>query len=239
MLRLTLCLVLFIQPVLAGDLSDSVSRVMDQARKDGAEMTLPVNKHHEKGLKAAKETANRYYSPEFQEKLQCEQKRLKEEVFADFVGQPPAAEEKKQVPGKLAAEEKVFLFISSSMPDETVQAYLEAIAQADEPNLVALMRGFVPGKRGKYLIRIIKKDLSCEDQVNPKRICERYEVPIKLAPSLFEKYGITQVPAVVYESGEDAWKISGDSALDYLLDRINRDAHKKSLEGLISTIRGS
>lgn len=240
-LRLTICFCLFAQVVQGADnLTDSVKCVMGQAEKDGRNMSLPVNKYQEEGMKAAKATADVYHSQAFQEKLQCEQKRMGEEVFVDYIGEPDTSRE-QSIPGKLAVDEKVYLFISSSMPDETVHNYLETLERVDEENLILLMKGFVPGERDTYLIRIAKKDMHCTDLLqseNPE-VCERFEIPIKIQPSLFDKYEISQVPALVYQTRENAWKISGDMALDYLLEKINAEAQSLGLAGLVNTLRGS
>ncbi|MBM9514069.1 TrbC family F-type conjugative pilus assembly protein [Desulfogranum marinum] len=240
-LRLILFLCLFVTSAIASEpnLADSVKYVMEQARETGAAMSLPDNRYQEEGFQAAQASANQFHSAPFQEKLQCEQQRIREEVFPDALDEPPQS--KEAVAGKLAETEKVYLFFSSAMPDTTVHSYLAALATINEPNLVMLMKGFVPGKRDQYLIQITKKNLSCRDQLQPENqhICERYEVPIKIQPSLFTKYEITQVPALVYERGDAAWKVTGDMALDYLLERINREVKSTSLAGLVNKLRGS
>lgn len=225
---------LSVLPVQAEELSDAVSRVMEQARKDGATMVVPVNQYREEGMKAAVEAAATYHSPTYYEKLRCEQKRIKTELFIDDLNEP---EEEGAVPGGVSRDEKIYLFLSSSMPDETVQNYLGAVAQADEPNLAVVMRGFVPGEKGKYLARITKKDFGCTDQLKIGELCERYEVPITLRPSLFKKYEVHQVPTLVYEAGEQAWKISGDASLGFMLERINREAVSPALGQLAQLLR--
>lgn len=237
-LRLTVLLCLMFSSAMAeeNNLAETVHGVMAQGRKAGAKMGLPVNKHQEEGLKAAQQTAEKFYSPEFQERLQCEQKRIREEVFPEAIEE---LEEAEPASVKLDKEEKVYLFFSSSMPDETVHAYFEAVESADEPDLIMVMNGFAPGERENYLIRIARKDLGCRDHLQQEKpdICERYEIPITLRPSLFDKYKIAQVPALVYEKGEEAWKITGDAALDYLLERVNREARSSGLEELINALR--
>jgi len=63
-------------------------------------------------------------------------------------------------------------------------------------------------------------------------------VSIKLKPSLLAQYCITRVPAVVYASDKDTFIITGDTGLDYLLERINREVKTAILEGLIRSMRG-
>jgi type-F conjugative transfer system pilin assembly protein TrbC len=221
---------------------------MKKARNDAEKMDLPVNQYREQGLKAAEETANLFHSPEFQERVQCEQQQLEKEVFAGYtkpwkkkIRQKTA--EQKGVTGSLAAGEKVFLFISSSVPDETVHAYIADFDRAGDPNLSLVMRGFVGGmararaKKGQsYFGRILKKELDCPRTQTP---CERYQVAIRLKPSLFTKYGITKVPAVIYEHDKNSFLIQGDAGLDYLLEKINREAKSTGLTSLIKKMRGT
>ena len=229
------------------DLSN-VSSVMDKAGKDAKNITLPVNKHTKEGKKAAKQTADTFYSPEFQDCIQCEQQRLEQEVFKDYITswkkqeQKPATDQSGQTTS-LADTEKVYLFFSSSVPKETVHAFLADIARVGDPNVIPVMRGLVKGmgnrKAGaEYFSQILKKDPDCRDKREPEKICPRFQVEIRVNPPLFTKYGITRVPAVVYVGEKDAFIIQGDSGLDYLLERINRQAKSTSLDGLIKKMRG-
>jgi hypothetical protein len=233
----------------AQDLSQSdVSLIMKKAREDAKKMALPVNKYSKEGLKAAEETSQLFQSPEFQKRVQCEQQRLEKEVFGQYIA--PWKNKTQQVAakqagrqGSLATGEKVFLFISSSMPDETVHAYIADIDKAADPYVFLAMRGFVGGmsvaranKGQSYFNRILKKDLDCSRTKNP---CQRYKVPIHLKPSLFSRYGITRVPAVVYEHEGGAFLIQGDSGFDYLLERINREVKSIGMTSLIKKIRST
>lgn len=239
LLRLILVLILIPSPALADELQLSVQQLMERAEKEAATMKIPESNHQEAGMKAAQESAELYQSPEYQEKIQCEQKRLKEEVFSEFIQEQVA--EKEHAPGRLDENEKIYLFLSSSVPDRTMNNYLTAIEALKDQEITMVMNGFVPGKRKEYLARITQKDLACVSQLNQKTAirCERFEIPIKIKPSLFDRFEIKQVPALVYERGGDAWKITGDMGLDYLLERINREAKSYGVEGLIQTLQGS
>ena len=173
---------------------------------------------------------------------------MEKEVFADFTkpwkkkARQTAIEQKGPV-GSLAANEKVYLFISSSIPDETVHAYIADLDRVVDTNIALVMRGLVGGiamvrakKEQSYFSRIVKKELDCPRTQTP---CERYQVPILLKSSLFTKYGITRVPAVIYEHDGNSFLIQGDTGLDYLLERINREVKSKGLTGLIKKIRGT
>ncbi|MGB3209301.1 MAG: TrbC family F-type conjugative pilus assembly protein [Desulforhopalus sp.] len=219
--------------------------IMEQAKNDAKKMTLPINKYTNEGLKAAQESSDHFHSPEFQEKIRCEEQQLEREVFADYT----APWEKKQQTkkeqaieaGSLTSTEKVCLFFSSSVPDETIQAYITTIAKAADPNVIPVMRGWVGGMANSkadvtYFSRILQEDLLCQDSSEP---CQHYQVEISLQPALFTKYAITRVPAVVYENENDTYLIQGDAGLDYLLERINREAKSTALADLVKTMRGT
>lgn len=231
---------LFTSPALATDeLQRNVQQLMERAKKEAATMEIPESIHQEAGMKAAQESAELYQSPAFQEKLQCEQQRLKKEIFSEFVQEQVL--EKEPAPGRLDENEKIYLFFSSSVPDQTVNNYLTAIEALKDQEITMVMNGFVPGKRKEYLARITKKNLCCISQLRKKSAirCERFEIPIKIKPSLFDRFEIKQVPALVYERGGGVWKITGDMGLAYLLERINREAKSYGVEGLIQTLQGS
>ncbi len=232
----------------APDTLSNVSSLMDKAREDAKNLTLPINKYTEEGEKAARQSAEIFSSPEFQDRIQCEQQRLESEVFADYIGswrkkEPQLDGEKSRQPGNLADSEKVYLFLSSSVPNETFHSYLADIARVEEPAVYPVMRGLVQGIGNKkanaqYFSQVLKRDPDCRDEKVPKKLCERFQVTIKMNPPLFAKYGITLVPAVVYVNDEDAFIIQGDAGLDYLLERINREAKSTTLADLIKTIQG-
>lgn len=232
----------------APDTLSNVPSILDKAREDAKNLTLPINKYTEDGKKAARQSADIFFSPEFQDRMQCEQQRLERGVFKEYTRswrkneQQPDGEKSKQ-PVNLADSEKVYLFLSSSVPNETIHSYLADIARVDEPGVSPVMRGLVQGIGNKkanaqYFSQILKRDPDCRDEKVPKKICKRFQVTIKMNPPLFAKYGITLVPAVVYVNDEDAFIIQGDAGLDYLLERINREAKSTMLADLIKTIQG-
>ncbi len=249
LLRLTILLFLLI---LAGTGSggatgpdrDTVAAVMRKALEDAKKMTVPSNRFVGEGTKAARQAASRFHSSEFQERVRCEQERLEKEVFDQYI--TPWKQKKQEVIetnerlGILSTGEQIFLFLSSSVPDETIHAYLAAVAGIAEPNLSLVMRGVVGGLESKmgvqYFSRILKQDPTCRDT---QQRCPRYKISIKIASNLFTRYGIDRVPAVVYSDETSSFLIQGDVAMDYLLERINREAGSESLADLIKKIRGS
>jgi len=228
-------------------LKNNISKLLERARGDSSNMSLPDNKHAEEGQKAAQQSSDEFYSPEFKEKITCEQQRLEKKVLQDFI-QPwkekKPGENKDQAgqASHLLETEKVYLFLSSSIPDETVHAYLATIERVADPRLLSVTRGLVRGIHNrkahtKYFSKILKKNLSYTDKKQPEEICQRLKVAINVNPLLFAKHNISQVPAVVYTNREKVFIIHGDAGLDYLLERINREAKSATLTSLIKNVQ--
>lgn len=116
LLRLILVLMLLLPASVfaADELEINVQQVMEQAKKHAATLDLQINKHREAGMKAAQESARIFHSTDFQEKLRCEAKRIEKEVFLDDT--EGGGEEIPRIPGKLAADEKLYLFFHHLCP---------------------------------------------------------------------------------------------------------------------------
>ncbi len=177
------------------------------------------NKFTDEGKQAAEKVFKQYNSQAFQDKLKQEQARLAKEVFknsdenisADISGQQAGIE-------KADKSGQVYLFISKSVPIDTLRNYVKSISNMNT-NITMILRGFVGGvKKIKptmdFITNIIKKDAEC-DFTSSK--CLIYDVDIRIDPELFKKYGITEVPAVVDSNGN---KVCGDMGLKYLLEKI-------------------
>lgn len=219
---------------------------MKKARIDAANITIPENIYHDQGLQAAENTSKLFHSPEFQERIRCEEQRLEKEVFDPYI--KPWKKKRQQAvsvntgsTNMLEPGEKIVVFISSSILDETVHGYVKAFAKAKDPNLVLAMRGLVGGitnarqSHGEsYFNRIMKVVPDCSRTEKP---CERFKVPIQINPSLFTRYGITKVPTIVYEHNDQVLMIQGEAPLDYLLERVNREAKSSSMTNLIKKMR--
>jgi len=231
-------------------LTANVSSVLEKV--DGIEAVVPANRFAEEGKKRAKQTAEVFKTPEFQSSIEREQKRLNNEVFKKYTATCEKQKQEEVGPDPLEDKEqqkiteKIYLFISSSLPDETMHTYLADISRANSGAvlIVPVMQGMVNGiadKKAnlKYFSRILKEDMDCVDDHQHRKACDRFKTNILFQPPLFKKYGIERVPALVYDNDGQIFIIQGDASIDYLMERINREAKQKSLETLISKIRGS
>jgi type-F conjugative transfer system pilin assembly protein TrbC len=153
----------------------------------------------------------------------------------------------------LSKESYLYIFISSSMPENTIRAYAQDIALLKEQNIIIVLRGMIgqPAKlkeTAKYIQNIIKINPECE------RKCKLYKVRFSIDPKLFEKYNITEVPVFVYDwnvktmepgmgretgnkTGSEYLKLKGDVSVEYALELFRRETKDKELEKLIGKFR--
>lgn len=240
-----------------------ITKRLDQANDLSEKMNTPQNKFAAQGLAQAQAASDRFNSPEHQAKIAKEQERLSKEVFANITKDYYPDSKKKdsaKTPGKqLADTERIYVFFSKSVPEQTLKNYITMIAKTNDPNIVMVMRGFVGGMKkvmptANYIRTLLQKNPSC-DSVNTK--CEMYPVNVEIDPLLFQRYHVETVPMVVFASGvtaktsekdksegdsrktgvESSFEISGDAPLDYMLERINTEAKRPTLEGIIAKMR--
>jgi type-F conjugative transfer system pilin assembly protein TrbC len=234
---------------------DSIGEVNDRGEKLSKSLSIPANPFTEEGAKRAKETNDFFRSGEFQKRVSAEQERLKREIFGGrlqeyYQGDPQVA---ATMAGELPANERIYIFISSSMPKETLRNYVRDVAKLRDPNVKLVMRGLIGGLKYikptmRFVSGILLKDLSCDPE---KSRCARFAAGVNVDPLLFGRYGIKEVPAIVYarnvsvldvemsegmernaKSGE-SYTIRGDVALTYALERFRAETGSKPMEALV------
>jgi len=178
---------------------------------------------HEKG---AKEIAERVYNATQEQEFQKRVEQYKESL-ADIITQKKglslrdvyrdyAGKKKKEKEGvlKLDPDERLYVFVSSSVPKETIRNYVTFVSSHIEGNVVFVLRGGVGGLKRLsptvgWIYDVIKKDKFCEEGN-----CEVYEVEFVIDPFLFRRYRVERVPAIVYAKGEELTKFEGSEGLE-------------------------
>jgi len=151
----------------------------------------------------------------------------------------------------LKEDERIYIFISSSVPKETLRNYVRDLDALGQPRMSIVMRGFVGGMTKvrptlEFLRGVLFKDENCDSDK-----CEAYRAPVLIDPSLFRRYGIEAVPAIVYargvkgvdstvsegvkevaETGEH-YILYGDAVLDGALEVLNSVPRVRSLDCLV------
>ena len=211
-----------------------VAKVVKRVQESGQTMRLPENVVTEEGSEAAQQVMERFQASSFQEKLRDQEKQIMHKIHSEMpMATSGKAEEQSSV-------ESFYLFLSSAMPEERVHAYLEDIARAANGVIIPVLHGFPLGLtnkagKGRFFIRLLQVEPTCRDTSDLH--CQRLPVAIRINPALFAQYGITEVPTLVYVSGEDSWSAHGDAGLAALVQRIGQEVSSPALARLVDTLR--
>jgi len=217
--------------------TEATRKATDTARELAKTMTIPENIHKETGIKAAEKSNADFRKPEFQQKIADEFNRQ-----ADLFIPESRRGKKQEANGTLAETEKVYLFLSSSIPEASFQgymAYLEGV-----PEIVPVMKGVVGGigkenkkERIRWWSQVLKKDTTCK--MTAEKPCDLIKPAVSIKPTLFNQYSITEVPTLIYDRDGEIFQIQGDVGIITLLEKVNQEAKSQSLTGLIAKVRGS
>lgn len=238
----------------------SLSDKMEQVEKYQKEIKIEKNPYADKMKEEAEKTYKHYQSDEFQAKIQKETERIKKDLgvsldpFYSYYKDTVSPAVHKQ---KLRQTERIYILISSSMPLETIRAYVKDAATIGDRNIVFVMRGFVDGM--KYIIPTIKfaaKSMFVEKDCNPlKSDCKGYTVGFQVDPNIFRRYGVQKVPAVIYvpnitvsdpEMSEgidrnakvpDYYVVYGDASLHYLLEQIHKETKSIPIKSIMEVLK--
>jgi type-F conjugative transfer system pilin assembly protein TrbC len=218
---------------------EATRKVMDKARELAKAMTLAENIHKEAGIKAAQKSNADFRKPEFQQKIADELTRQTDL----FLPESRRVKQQEQAAKVIFAEtEKVYLFLSSSIPEASFQGYMASLE--DVPEIVPVMQGMVGGlgkehkeERVQWWSKVLQKDPTCEKR--QEKPCELIKSAISIKPALFKQYSITEVPALVYDRGDGIYHIQGDVGIVTLLEKVNQEAKSPVLTAVITKIRGS
>jgi type-F conjugative transfer system pilin assembly protein TrbC len=229
-----------------------VSAVLDSADRMAGTINIPANPA-EHDMKQVAEQLDAYYrSPEFQGRLKSETERITGELFGKASARFYPDSKTPAARGKLGSDERVYVFISSAIPLQTVRNYAASVARLSDPNITLVMRGFVEGMTKiqptiRFIASVLQRDASCNPTDGE---CEMLKASLAVDPLLFRRYGIDRVPAVVYVRGvkaEDAalsegdarntsisenHTVYGDASLEYLIEQIWRETGVRTLKDL-------
>jgi type-F conjugative transfer system pilin assembly protein TrbC len=237
-----------------GDIADVVA----EAKKNVERLTIPENPHATEALRTAEDLSRYFQSGKLQEIVESEKARLYGEIYGSETDNHHEATKASEKTEWLSPQERIYLFISSSVPLPTLRHYVQVISSLGERNIRIVMRGFVDGARFvKPTMAFLKEILVVDPECNlgPER-CNTYGSQVIIDPPLFGRYHVEKVPAFVYvpsvsvadnqmsEGPESNSKISdyylvyGDVSLEYALRLFTREKRSPGLEGLLARCQG-
>lgn len=142
----------------------------------------------------------------------------------------------------LMPDERIYIFISSSIPEETLKSYANAIHKLKDRNITMVLRGCVGGcSKLMPTVQFVQKIIAPSED-------NQLQVEVLIDPYLFRYYHIDTVPAILFAKGidtemdegseglpenlkqkPDAYVIYGDVSLDYAIEKFH---HQLSLPNL-------
>jgi len=231
---------------------EKIAETVEEQKKN---LDVEGIKNNDEAIRRANETAQKFHSEQYQSKLNNEMARIKADLFNVGEKENKAtiySDTNKTPEHSLRKDSYLYIFVSASMPQNTIRAYAQDVALLKEQNIMIVLKGMIgqPAKlksTAKYIKNIIKKDPECE------RKCAVYKVGFAIDPRLFEKYKITEVPVFVYDrnvktiksgiggeidnkTGSEYLKLEGDVSVQYALEMFRRETKEKELDKLIGKI---
>jgi len=193
----------------------------------------------------ARQTAKIFNSQKFQKRLQAQTDALRTRLNPTDEGPPSISWKEEGKNTFLMPNEKIYLFISSSMPGTTLRNYAQDLDKLRDKNIILVMRGFVGGIKYikptlEFIESIQKKSPSCDPGNSP---CDAFNAGIFIDPQAFDSYGITTVPAFVYVRNEDggnstdAYRVSGDVSFEYALEIIEKESKSSQVSNVLKKLR--
>ncbi|AEA33621.1 type-F conjugative transfer system pilin assembly protein TrbC [Hippea maritima] len=151
---------------------------------------------------------------------------------------------------RIGAHDKLFIFISSSMPMSEIRRYVQQVALINEPDVQIVIRGFVDGVKYlkptiRFFYKAAKIDPNCEGLTN----CKFYNVSIDVNPLPFRKYHIERVPAFVFDpnfqkitktninDNDSAYKLYGDVSLEYAIKVLYENSRYIRLKEFLDKLK--
>ncbi len=150
----------------------------------------------------------------------------------------------------LASDERIYIFLSSSVPDSTWRSYIKSVRLIGSGNIFLVLRGCVGPEGCKKMMPTINyiRRLAFDESMYGSDISKPANIIID--PYLFKYYKIKVVPTLVYARGisvihqgsegfsgnlerkvDDYYKMEGDVSLFYFVNELI-DNKRISSEGL-------
>lgn len=195
------------------------------------------------GMRAAEDLMRQYQSPAFQKKLSEESQRLTETLFRQKTRDGSFQDEKTEQSGILPPGGRIYIFVSSSIPLNTLRNYAADMERLSDSGVVMVLRGFVGGAGGigptaNLAGEVLKTNPTCELTSGD---CSLRNIPFIVDPMLFRQFGINQVPAIVFapaENQDEGLTAYGDASLGYVLKLFAREGAGKGLSGAANRLGG-
>jgi type-F conjugative transfer system pilin assembly protein TrbC len=186
-------------------------------------------------------------------------RRLVSGKTGEAASYPDQPELEKGAGRALPANERLYIFVSSSMPLSTLRNYAADLARLKDPAGTALyIRGVVGGNLSvfrptiDFIAGVLVKEGGCDFKRIP---CPMMPAEVTLDAEVFRRYGIDRVPAFVYARGvttrdselsegnsdntqaAEASVLYGDAPLEKVLETFAEETGSASMAAFLERLR--
>jgi type-F conjugative transfer system pilin assembly protein TrbC len=228
MKAITLQIVLVVTlAVTAGATEKLLEKQVDEFNKNVSQVSLdnvPVDRKVPHDLQQKVDNLVSFYnSPEYQMKLKQEQGKIRKILALE--GQ--TGTEVDDDISKKAFGDPVYVFVSQSVPLQTLRHYAAGMAAQKSKGIIPEMvfRGFIGGAKkiaptARLIGKIIRVDSDCDMSTDQ---CDTWPVSVTVDPLKFRKFGIRKVPAIVLDRGakKEPLIVYGDVSVEYAIQKFN------------------
>ncbi|WLZ52000.1 type-F conjugative transfer system pilin assembly protein TrbC (plasmid) [Enterobacter hormaechei] len=214
--------------------------MMDAARKSSQEAVQNLSSEEQAVARQFATTISEYSnSSEF--------KKRQNEMKAQVMGTAGIDKNSETEQGPQLAGNQLVMFVSSSMPIETLRNYARDLSKVGG---VMAMRGTVGGiSKMVDTITLTRKVLNANPTCEGAN-CKMWGTEMLIDPMLFRIYGINKVPALIYQPdmniqsycdglekvNKASTVVYGDASVRTLLDRMNVISPNEKVESLIKIL---
>lgn len=239
---------------------ENVMKETDRQEQNIPEPMKPT-KEVEDALKNIQETVN---SKQFMDSMKQYQDAIRQQFDVNptinNARERTSSNDPFEVSPSLSPNERIYVFISSSVPKSTLKNYIRDVDRLNDPNITLVMRGFV-GEEGikffkptqRFILGLLLMDDKCKWESGEK--CKMYRSMVQIDPMLFSRYEITSVPAMVYADGVNILEprsseglsenagvgkslvLYGDTSLEGAIDRFHSETGATSLKTALDVLR--
>ncbi len=164
-----------------------VATAANQYQHEAEELKSNLIFETEKYQNSVSQMAEEWSSPEFKQQQMIARKKI-QELLA------PEADDGSEIKDTVASQDRIVVFISSSIPMNTLRAMAADLARIEG---VMVMRGGIQGLQEivptlKFISDILRVDPSCTER------CKMLSTDVLIDPMLFRENGVERVPAVAF-----------------------------------------
>jgi conjugal transfer pilus assembly protein TrbC len=211
-----------------------------------------INKHSEDMKKEAEKTDRLFRTKVVPEVNKWKDRFHYEDGRMILKYAPKTHPENDSIPSShlLADDERIYIFISSSIPRATLINYASSIDHLKDSRIIMVLRGCING-----CSKLMPTAHFVQSIVSPSEK-EQLQVEVQINPNLFHLYNVKVVPAIVFASGvridvdegsegntddlissPTSYSVYGDVSLDYALEKIHSRINNPRLLQIVRTLR--